>query len=590
MKKYLLIMVFALGSMLVFGQWSTNPAENNMLTPESMQIYDSEIIVNDDGVTYFLYTRPIGNTASYIQIFDKAGYPLFEDYGFKFSNNETWTWTVVNRFLFLDSEGNAIICVSDCRNVSDMLTYTAYKISPTGEMLWGAEGVDLTPGETYTLSAMLDMVTLDDGSHVFAWAYYEMVGENEIGRIKIQRLSHDGEILWDAPVILTSETVSYDYPYLVNAGHNEFIMVYTKGSNKDMVANKYDFDGEAIWPKETLIYQGGFGNIPIWTFLKVIPDEKGGVFVAWRDDRFFTNYETSYAAYVKSDGSHGFVSGVGGQALTYNADDGLRCLYPAITYDAENEYLYAIELDSNPGQSWTAVVAQKLDLTGQLLWGTNGIEIRPIANVNISNNSIQMAEDGNFVAFYMINNEYHNVDIIATKIDGKTGEYAWEDEQVFISEVVSHKAGLVPTSLVNGQYWLTMWEDARVLPETPVDGEGNPKPSDKLHAQRLFVDGTFEAPPVGIENVEETVRAFGVYPNPMTPESEAVFTFNNTAAGTIDISIYSISGQKEAVVYNGNMERGNQKINWNAGALNKGIYLAVITTPGGKETIKFVIR
>jgi hypothetical protein len=94
---------------------------------------------------------------------------------------------------------------------------------------------------------------------------------------------------------------------------------------------------------------------------------------------------------------------------------------------------------------------------------------------------------------------------------------------------------------------------------------------------------------VDIKSIK-TNNAFALYPTAI--ESDAVFAFNNATAGQVDISIYSLSGQKAATVYNGKIAQGEQQINWNSKdySLNKGVYLAVITTADKKESVKFVVK
>lgn len=95
------------------------------------------------------------------------------------------------------------------------------------------------------------------------------------------------------------------YPYLINSGDNQFILVYAKGSNQDLYARKIDFDGTSVWPEDTRIYRGGFGSIPLWTILNVQPSGDGGVILSWNDDRYYTNTESAYLSYVKPNGELG---------------------------------------------------------------------------------------------------------------------------------------------------------------------------------------------------------------------------------------------------------------------------------------------
>ena len=72
----------------------------------------------------------------------------------------------------VDKDGNAIVVVHDLRNSpseEQLLSYTIYKVSPEGEMLWGNEGLSIDGGISYETSAAMKVIQLEDGSYVFAW-------------------------------------------------------------------------------------------------------------------------------------------------------------------------------------------------------------------------------------------------------------------------------------------------------------------------------------------------------------------------------------------------------------------------------------
>lgn len=589
MKKILLTIICTISCIAAFGQWSTNPMENNQITPEGKFWYDSEMAVTKSGITYFLGTTPEGHTASYIQVFDKEGKALYPLGGKKFSDYVTWTWTQVNRFLFTDNEENAIMGVSDCRNAGDGndLSYSVYKMSPQGEMLWGENGIDLDKAQTYSLSAKLDMISLEDGSHIFAWTCNIQGGALQI---RLQRVSSDGKILWDKPVTLSDDKIPYQYPYLINAGFNEFLLVYVKGSNQDLMVRKMDFEGESIWPEDVCVYQGGFGGVPPWTFIDVIPDGKGGVFIGWHDDRFYTNYESAFVNYVNSEGTINYVAGNGGQQLAYNADHGLRGFSPKLTYDSTNDCLYAIWRETSSGQSWQRLMAQKLNMTGELLWGAEGVEIVPLEERGVSYYSAQMGDPGQFAAFYQVYNTYQDQQVWATLIDGKEGDYVWKDKHLRVSLEESKKTGMESSILVDEKYWLTMWNDDRVLPETPINDEGKPAPAEKIYMQRVFKDGTFSPKGLSMDAVVASKSGLQVYPSIIKDQAE--FVIDNTTAGQVNLSIYSLSGQKVAEIYNGKMGQGVQKLPWNASevALPQGVYLGVAKTTEKAYSTKIIIK
>lgn len=143
MKKIYLCFVLALASLSTLAQWSTDPSENNPLTPKEAYVEGYYLAANDEGVTYVLYTTHTSQGMIYhLQILDAEGYALYpEDHIFSdYSNSSS---ILINDLLSVDKEGNAIVAITDTRYAEEKRSYTAYKITPTGEMLWGETGIRL---------------------------------------------------------------------------------------------------------------------------------------------------------------------------------------------------------------------------------------------------------------------------------------------------------------------------------------------------------------------------------------------------------------------------------------------------------------
>ncbi|MDE5922315.1 MAG: hypothetical protein K2G79_02355, partial [Muribaculum sp.] len=94
--------------------------------------------------------------------FDADGNPTFPAEGLLLCDYANWSYTVVNEYLMVDHEGNAIVVVHDCRNSSAKgKSYTAYKVNAKGEMLWGEDGVAVSdPLKPASFSAFMSMVEL----------------------------------------------------------------------------------------------------------------------------------------------------------------------------------------------------------------------------------------------------------------------------------------------------------------------------------------------------------------------------------------------------------------------------------------------
>lgn len=438
--------------------------------------------------------------ATYFNIHDRDGVCISSEGAMLVDELSSKLYTTAKQLTLLDRDNNTIIAYQTLDNAFNdgLLTnvnenYRLYKISSDGEMLWGENGIDLNRGEySEATQGCLSMVQIEDGSYYFAWVEYVWNNDYEVGTIHLERVSQDGEMIWDEPIILGDGTTPMTFPYLVNAGNNQVIMVYAKGSGQELHAKKLDFDGTEVWEQDTRIYRHGFGSIPIWTFLNVMSDGEGGVFVGWYDDRNGSNFERTYLAHVLPDGDHGFTSGEGGEAIAYT--DTLRSFAPSIYYDKENEYIYVLRRETTFGQGHSRLMLQKLSMSGELLWDTEGVEVSPYEETSLGYECIGDDGEGNIAVFFMRNDKISDNDSVSclfTKVSKEDGTLLFEDPIVF-STTTDNKMNLKISRLVNDEYWVAMWEDKRILPDDDVDVDITELPR-RLYMRRIYKDGTLNS-------------------------------------------------------------------------------------------------
>jgi hypothetical protein len=599
MKKTLLTFIGALCCMAAMAQWSDDPAVNNQITPANYPFYESGFAVSKDGTSYIVIKKPIEGggtyyTATFLQIVTKEGVKLFPDEGKLISHYRTLSFGMVGSLVYADNDGNALIFVSDLRNsTSNGLNYTVYKVSPTGELLWGENGIDLERGSTSNPEANIKAIQLEDGSYVFAWS--RSPGGNNLNVI-VDRLSRDGAFLWDAPI----ELISSSYPKLSNAGNNQVFLTYTKGANRALTVRKIDFDGSSVWPQEEVqVYRGGFTIPPLESVFNVTSDEKGGVFVSWYDDRNNTNRESTYVSHVKSNGQFGFYTtdGNGDIKVGYGKDI-YRQFSPRTVYDKINDVLFVLWKETNSNQAYVRLVIQKLSADGELLFDLDGLQVAEANHPeSIGYYSLQEGKSGGIAVFYAYSYyPYHDAVNLAALYDGE-GNYLWSDlpqddspeEGILVSSFIpqtesirGNKEGFTPSRLVDGKYWVTLWTDYRFASDLS-DGT--------LFVQRVNIDGTLGPWTEETAIQRPSVISNDLTVNPSVIKGETQFVFNNSNAGNVNISVYTLSGQKAAVVFNGKLSAGTQTISWNAKAaqLSTGTYIVGITTSEGSKSVKVVI-
>lgn len=578
MKKVLLTLVLIAGCISAMAQWSDNTYENNRITPKDMTLYDTDFKVTPDGLTYFVINRPLNNNiATCLQIIKKDGTLTFPEEGKTISNKLTKSYTVINDLLMVDKDNNALIAVQDARNSNETdkhWSYSIYKVSPTGENLWGEDGIDIEEGHSNDLEAAIRMIQLEDGSYVFAW----MANKGNISGIKLQKRSNSGELIWNEEI--SDNDVPNQYPYLTNAGNNQFCLVYAKGSNQDIMVRKYDFDGTAVWPQDTRVYRGGFPSVPLHVILRVIEDPNGGVFVGWYDDRSFTNKESTFVSYVKPNGTLAFSKGEEGEQVGYSE---YRSFGPEMLFDPTENCLYILWRETTGSQGFQRIMAQKMAMTGELKWGSEGIEVAPLSEKSAGYYSIQSAGPGEFTAFYMLNHiaGYGDARAYASRIN-KDGNAVWESPSMFTS-CVADRGSLKSSQLIDNAYWLTLWDDNRTF----VDDDPEAKKFSKAYMQKINIDGTYTTSSIQTTSADAT---FNVYPTLI--ENQATFTFSSEKTGMANLSVYDLSGQKVSVVYQGQLEKGMHEFTWNASSagLTCGTYIATLVTPESTQSVRLAVK
>ncbi|MGM9815581.1 MAG: hypothetical protein ACI304_00805 [Lepagella sp.] len=466
MKKSLSTL-FAIG--LAFGvsaQWTADPL---LVFPEESSMYVHEMKTGPGGTTYFLIDHPAGadeydfENVKYdfrLQAYDKEGNKLFDgEYGKLISNYPNRSYTVCNDYLMVDRDDNAIVSVADCRNSADgsQMSYTIYKISPTGEMLWGEDGVNVDDGIARDFNAHMSIAQLDDGSYVCAWQ--RSYGEQSWA-IEVMKISADGRLLWNADETrLIADNSMYQYPYVVNAGDNQCLLVYAKGSNQEIYVRKLDIDGSCAWADDTRVYRSGWGGIPIWTILDVQPSGDGGVIIGWNDDREFTNVDSAYISYVKPDGKLGFLAASenGDVRLGYSE---MRALNVKVM--EHNGDFYAMWRETSSGQSWNNIRAQRISKSGELLWDEEGVEIVPMLQVSYGYFNLTPAPDDNIALFYMKNDGYTISGYVEPR-NAETGERASDSDDIDglpITDILPPSAAnLVAEPCPEHDFWAISWTE-----------------------------------------------------------------------------------------------------------------------------------
>lgn len=576
MKKIMQICCVALAFMAavpVQAQWSTSPKVNTELLDKVY--WNVETAATSDGNFYMLTVSPDGaidRVTPILHYFGKDGVELWDN-PVVCKIDSTMSWTKVMTHLYVDRDDNAII-IHQTLCATQRENYTVWKVDKTGKQLWGEDGVDPHDGECPTdqFNAAIRVTQMEAGNYIFCW-----MGDQTV----LQNISADGKVQWGSGRRIEAGA----YPHVMDAGDGDIMLVY---ESSGLNVRRLDFEGNTIW--DVKAYSGQLNpQIPSWTYVQVYPieDPQGrGILIGYYGflgDEFYP-----YLSYVKADGKHGFPDADAGLRLAYTDNWGMA---PVLTYDKDNKVIYAIFQERQPGTQFNQrFVAQKVSLSGELLWGNEGKEIIPlIENHTCGYQRVAMGPDGNVMFGWMENIGLGIAanDPIAVRASylKPNGDCIWPDKIKQVCSYESTKYNLEMLPYQNEQ-WIFVWEDNRNI--EGMDGT--------MFGQNLYRDGSMgpDAPvisddPTAREKLKAAESALRVTPNPV--RENTCIRYMAQQDEDVRIDLMAPNGMKVLGIYEGRMSAGENTVEWQRPALlNAGMYLLKLTAGDKVAVTKILLQ
>ncbi len=492
MKQILLSTALLLASTAgIYAQWSDNPAVNNRVTPSNVGFYEPQMLTNADGVSYFFYIVPArlsdGSDAFQyrMQILDADGKRVFGAAGKVLSHERNITWTKFNDYILIDNDGNCIVSCFDLRdsdpNAYDF-NYYIYKISPTGETLWGP--VTLNGGQGCADMFGLSMCATDDGGSAYAYALTDENGTRHI--TKLERIDRDGNLLWQEPVVVEPESQT-TRPLVVNNGENEVMMLYQDATGQ-YVARVYDAEGKDVWGESVEFYSGGFSSDRVYPSFNIQAGPEGGAIMCVMDGGW-----NGRIIYMTRDGEYGFQTANVGTTV---AGPNYQTTVPSVYYDKAEDAFYAAYSNlADFGNNGYGMNIQKFTRDGLRLWGDNGISIIPTEyGQQVGTVKARSAGEGQVAVFcqYMGSVSYNDPVSTFISIIDKDGNIV--NEPTDFTTSLFTKNNLMVSDCINDDHYIVSWTEKR-----------STSSSECIYAQYVKKDGSTS----GIEtrDVEDTGNA-----------------------------------------------------------------------------------
>ena len=203
---------------------------------------------------------------------------------------------------------------------------------------------------------------------------------------------------------------------------------------------------------------------------KLLASSNGGAFIAWTE--LSGNVQNAIVEKISGEGTSLWGGGID---LSTNSNN-FR-ISPVITLAEETHELIAFWKEANSSQSQRGIFAQRLDISGDQLWGDTGSSVVAL-NSNYDYLDLSTAEFGEeVISAYIQQSPNMSGDIFAHRINSE-GQSVWIDEMVVITDSGLPKSDMVITKGFNCLF--IAWSE-----------------NGSVNAHCLREDGTLGVPDVG---------------------------------------------------------------------------------------------
>jgi hypothetical protein len=545
-------------------QWSSNPAQNTEVYSGSGDQVLTKVALTSDGGCYVSWfdNRGSGYTMR-LQRFNAFGVKQFAADGMIVSSNPQSS-SLVDYDLIADDSNNAIVTFTDTRNGAQITPF-AYRISPAGTFLWGANGVDLS-ADNSVFQANPRVVQTSDGSYVFIWVFASIPR-----KAHMQRLSRAGAKMWSVSNIAISlqGSENVDWPKHVASDNGSIITMYSgyTGSfvnpqNYRIYTQKFSTIGISVWntSPDTVYSLGrvsGFYNPPIAS------DYNNGAVYTWIDDRNAT-FGSPYVQRFTSAGVRQFpVNG----SWVVGADAFLRNQPFSVCVPSSGE-TYCFWRDNNFNQSQSGIYGQRFNSTGVRQWGDAGKVFLPMTSVVPTYLWIG-AKDTNIVCVYT----------------QQTGGATYETKALRTgpSGVIHWNVNVATTSSTKTQSSTQIF---RTTSGSIITGWGDDRNgSSDIYIQNVSINGTLGNPNDIKQNSNIIPNKFSLkqnYPNPFNPSTTIKFSISENSF--VSLKIYDVNGREISELVNKNLSQGEYEATFDARNVSSGVYFYTLRTGKFIET------
>lgn len=449
-------MALALFSTPVYAEWSSTASSNLAIGYGSGDQVQPKIVRTPDGGAWISWfdNGGAGGYSVRLQRVDSVGNPMLGPNGILVATRGFSSTTDYS--LNVDAQGDALLAFRTDQYGGTKIE--AQVVAPNGTLVWGPDGREFANGSDFVANPKISPTS--DGDIVVGWT--------DNANMQFAKLDAQGNELWNPEVVISdpngaSLTLSDMHESTSGSTILSYVDSASFSSPKYLYALKLDSQGNTSWT--TPVYTGGslqFGNYPAF-----VPDGSGGGVFAWYD----SGNLQSHVQHILSDGSEVFPQD--GVLVSTNSSD--VQVYPSVAYDPTTQDIFVFWTEQDSLQSESGVNGQRIDASGNLMWGSGGITILPKqTNGSYLESTVATSDDGAIV-FYAGGTSFGADQIYAARLD-TAGNYVWNPGIVDVSSTPAQKFRMSAITTTTGMPIAT-WEDTGT-------GDSN------ILAQNVNLDGT----------------------------------------------------------------------------------------------------
>ncbi|MBJ6109949.1 T9SS type A sorting domain-containing protein [Hymenobacter sp. BT523] len=563
MKRLVLpYLAFVLGALPAHAQWNPNPAQNLAVRDVAgTSEVTPRISPAPNGGTWVSWFETVATTnyQMRLQLLDVNGRPQLGAAGLLVSNQPQGT-ALYRYDLKTDNLGNAILAFQDTRSGANQCV--AYKISPTGQQLWGANGIPLLDADA--TSGLSPSIGVTFGNNV-------VIGWNSSGTanaahaskwVSFQKLSPTGTALGGVQRV-QDPVKRYSRPGFVamttNAfGADDVVMQYVEETGSGLgvstvLAQRFSTTGAPVWATPVRVSDKTIGFA---AFPELVPDGSGGFYVLLGSGNpASATLGDMYAQRILADGSQPWGT-TGTEVLTGTATARIGGSLQWVP--ARNE-VWVVVNELNSAQSNSGFTVQRFSpATGAAQLGASGVPVQAVSSSYYSAQSLRDTGTG-LIITYTENTSAVNRALWAIKTNYQ-GQSAFPTGSgiIALSTGTSPKFNVATLPFANGQL-VNVWADQRQ--------------DDGVYAQTISDNGA-----LGVLGTRGAAAAqpLGISPN---PGAAPALHLTLRHAQTLAVQVRDLTG-RTVLELTTNAPAGEATLALEAPQLAAGLYLVETTVAG----------